>query len=1176
MDAAANRSDANGRPRLTDQQRLALQTRDVSVALSAGAGCGKTFVLTERFLRALEPASERQRTTSRWGQIVAITFTERAAREMRDRIRRGCHQRLAIATADEAAAWTELLREVDAARISTIHSFCGALLRAHAVEAGLDPHFVVLDQTQSATLLSEAVDDVLRRLLAGRDRRVLDLAVAFDLRGLRGRIMDLLSERTKIDFAAWRDTTPQQVVENWLAFLRDVVAPAAARRVAHSADAVTVRQILEENEPSHATMQERRALLLDLLPRLADSTRPQDDLAEVLSHARVQGGGTKKAWPSEEVYTQFKDAAASLRDLVKQQLNRLNLESESAAEAARLGLDLLGIAHDVAQHYEQRKRELDSLDFDDLLIRARDLLAHPDHGPLRAQVASQIHLVLVDEFQDTDRVQVELVEAVCGDALEHGKLLFVGDFKQSIYRFRGAEPEVFQQLRRRIPPAGRLPLTRNFRSQPAILHFVNALFCDVFQPDYEPLEPHREQLTPEPAVEFLWAPSDADEKEPAEVRRQREAEWIARRLRQLLDSREPLIVDTDGDAEGASALRPLELGDIAILFRALSNVELYEAALRRYGIDYYLVGGHAFYTQQEVFDLLNLLRALASPADEVSLLGVLRSPFFSLADETLFWLAQHPGGLAGGLFARQQPDVHDAEQSQRAQSAAKTLRALRNLKDRVPIASLIQEALALTGYDAVLLSEFLGERKLANLRKLIDQARGFDRNVALTLADFIGQLADFVADQPKEALAATQAESANVVRLMTIHQAKGLEFPLVVVPDVDRPRNASHSAAAFDPRLGPLVKAPQREGSSAAGHDLYTIIEEEADEAELLRLFYVVTTRARDCLILSGGVQEIGSTHSPWTRLLAERFDLATGEFLASLPPGYVKPQVKVTTEQPLAEQGRGARRRSVSFNKLQPAAERSAASGSARIPAEVAAVPADLSARRQYSFSRLSGALHAVAPPVVLDQESGAKPSSIDPRSLGTLVHEVLAEIPFGQPVDVPALVERLAPQQAVAGASHAEQSDEIGEATRLVEAFLNSPRAGELARAAGRFAELEFLLAWPPDDPVDGGRYLQGFIDCLYQDAAGHWHIVDFKTNQVSKKSLAAVAAPYELQLLVYSLAVEHHSGTPPASATLHFLRGGLEYAFSPSAKSRQQLIDEVTRRMETAQAAPDLAGV
>ncbi len=312
-----------------------------------------------------------------------------------------------------------------------------------------------------------------------------------------------------------------------------------------------------------------------------------------------------------------------------------------------------------------------------------------------------------------------------------------------------------------------------------------------------------------------------------------------------------------------------------------------------------MVGGHAFYAQQEIHDVVNFLRAFASPSDAVSLAGVLRSPIFALTDETLFWLAQHSRGLAAGLFDDQLPRELDAKQLSRVQFAAATLRHLRDRKDRISITELLNEALAITGYDAALLAEFMGERKLANLRKLIDQARAFDQSGVFGLADFIVQLSDFVAEMPREPLAATHPEGANVVRLMTIHQAKGLEFPIVFVPDINRCAKGNEDQAAFHPQWGPLVKLPARSdrNGTISGLDLYQQLNAAEDQAELIRLLYVATTRAADYLVLSGGLspKDFESPSAPWLKLLAERFDLKTGQFIAQLPKDsrYHRPRLK-------------------------------------------------------------------------------------------------------------------------------------------------------------------------------------------------------------------------------------------------------------------------------------------
>ncbi len=1177
---------------LTDQQHRAVAARNVSVALSAGAGCGKTFVLTERFLRQLQPPADGPAGRPRLGQLVAITFTERAAREMRERIRAACQKRLLEAPESQANYWLELIRELDSARISTIHSFCGGLLRAHAVEARLDPQFRVLDQAQADTLLYELLDRQLRNRLAEQDEAVIELAVQFSPQRLHEMVRTLLDRRQEIDWSQWGDETTDALLARWQDYWRSDTLPRALRRVAESSAARRVLDVARQHTPTHAKMRQRCDLLLERLPDLLEATEAASELAAIREAAKVQGGGGKKAWDDEEAYREFADAAGALRKQIdavagnSKKPGYVTFDAAAARPAAEMALRLLGVAADVCGAYETEKRELGVLDFNDLMIHARELLTGPGREELRRRIAAQIRLLLVDEFQDTDPLQVELVEALCGDELTRGKLFFVGDSKQSIYRFRGADPQVFRRLREAIPADGRLPLSLNFRSQPAILGFVNALFCEELGPDYEPLLPHRPQVSPTPAVEMLWATLDdpGPRTGQGDRLRGREADWIARRIRVMLDTPEVLVWDDEAAGAGTPVARAVRPGDVALLFRALSNVEIYEEALRRYGIDYYLVGGHAFYAQQEIYDLVNLLRALNSPCDEVSLAGALRSPFFSLEDETLYWLAQHGEGLLGGLAAGRWPAEIVAAQRRRVEFAAATMAELRAMKDRVPIAQLICEVLRRTGCDAIVLAEFLGERKLANLHKLIDQARSFDRSGIFTLADFITQLSQFVARQPDEALAATHGESTDVVRLMTIHQSKGLEFPVVVVPDVDRPRRVATGVAAFTGRLGPMVRYPD----ATSGFDLHMLAESDEERAELSRLLYVATTRAADYLILAAGLPRLDAVGGPWMELIHQRFDRLTGQLrgggMEESASGDVA--VRVTVSEPALQSTPTGPSRRPNLEELVEAARQTADSGGGRVPPFLAPVPPDLAARRQYSFSRLTGML--------LPSEEGDElpshqtlgegwdmagetfepvtgPSPHAARELGTLVHEVLAEIEFADlgdvsdhdasGVDVSELVRRHAERKLPLSA------DELKEPIDMVRRFLASPRAGRIAAAKQVYAELEFLLAWPPDGQRPAQKYLQGFIDCIYRDADGQWHLLDYKTNRVTPATIDAVAAKYEMQMLVYALAVEQILGRRPVELTLSFLRPGLEYQFTFNDSTRRRVVEMVNQALHKA---------
>jgi ATP-dependent helicase/nuclease subunit A len=1185
----------------THQQRDAIKTRDVSIALSAGAGCGKTFVLTERFLSHLNPVeddlplfkdlNETGAVAAKLHEIVAITFTDRAAREMRDRIRAKCYERLRSAPAEEVSHWLKLLRSLDAARISTIHAFCANLLRSHAVEAQLDPQFIVAEQAQADTLVAEIAEDVLREKLSEQDPDFIDLGTHFGIDRLQSMLVKLCEQRT-IDFETWGGRTPEDVVAIWVRFHAEKVVPVTLREFSVSQAASRLVRVLQGMRDVPATLQAARDLLLFDIPKVETAKNPAGSLAELREAAKLPRGA-RKVWEYEQDYEAFRSAAESFRRAVDKALPLLTFDSQAAVPDAVAGLQLLGALRIVLERYQQRKRDLGWLDFNDLLVKAHALLVDPRHSAVQQQLVSQVRMLLVDESQDTDPVQVEIIKALCGDEIASGKLFFVGDYKQSIYRFRGADPTIFSQLQQDTPKAGRLSLTTNFRSQPAILDFVNALFCESLsnqaQPaagaalSYEHLTPARPQVVPTPSTEFLWAILEDASRNDSGARdeaRKKEAELIARRIHSLLDSDEQIVAKKTDD--GKWIARRAEKSDIAILFRSLSDVRFYEEALRRNGIDYYLVGGHAFYAQQEIYDVLNLLRSLVSPADEISLIGALRSPFFSLTDETLFWLSQHPHGLAGGLFADNLPKELAPEARQRVQAAASVLRQLRARKDRLPIATLLNEAFRLTGYDAALLAEFLGDRKLANLQKLIDQARSFDQSGTLSLSDFIVQLSEFVVHQPREPLAATHPEGADVVRLMTIHQSKGLEFPIVFVPDICRSAFSDEFGAAWNDAIGPLVRVPTAPGAAKfiTGLDLHNALVNAAEREERIRLLYVAATRAADFLVISAGTfeDELEKPSAPWISLLAERFDLKTGECTAMLPEDWVRPAVRVVTDVPKGKKTGDDRGDSRLEESLREALQLAKTGRVANRFDELAAPKqVDRSSQIRFSISRLSGLL-------MPEPQSGdelrdtveSKGESLLPESaaeFGTLVHKVLSRIRFDTVADVAAVVQRTADAMG----SHAEQH--VASTTQLIETFLETGRAKDIAAAIAVHRELEFVLRWPPADDSQSREYsndrlhLHGFIDCLYQDKSGNWRLLDFKTNRISAAEIASAAAQYELQLGVYALAVEGILGKSPAELTLCLLYAKEEHRFEWNAEMRKRTIDRVTSAIETIRSGVDL---
>ncbi|MBV9123174.1 MAG: UvrD-helicase domain-containing protein, partial [Planctomycetes bacterium] len=856
---------------LNPQQSRAVRCRETSVVLSSGAGCGKTHVLTERYLAHLETDQVEP------GEVVAITFTDRAARQMRDRIRQSLTVRLKQAAgAEEAERWAKHLRGLETAPICTIHAFGVTLLRQHAVEAGLDPHFGVLEDVLASNLEQEALTDSLQRLLTadtpvGEDLR--ELVLLHGWKPTLQTVQHLMRAENARDWEAWLGRPAEQIAAEWQRFAREDLLPRHVHHLLSAAPKVArCLDLLRRIQPLPGTrMAANVRELLDKIDGLGRADNLAEAVEELTELAKV-GGERGKAWSCEEDYQAVKEAFEGFRNELKSRMQLFLTEPDQLTEVAGVGQRFLRVAVEAVRAYQQLKRRHGVVDFQDLLVRARDLLR--DHPAIRERLQRRYRYLLIDELQDTDPVQMDLVDYLGGAELTRGKLFAVGDHKQSIYRFRNADSQRFQELRRRVPHEGRLGLTVNYRSQPAILDFTNALMAPHLE-DYEPLEAHHPQLNLGPCVEFLWSPRG--DKDLANEARALEAEWIARRIAAMVGAGECLVVDR---ASGGQTLRPVRQGDITLLFRAMTNVALYEAALRRQGLDYYLVGGRAFFAQQEIYDLLNLLRSLENPQDGLSLAGTLRSPFCCLSDESLFLLSRHPEGLWAGLQDDALRDSMPADQRATVERARRFLQRWRSRKDRLPIARLLGEVLADSGYDAALQFEFLGDRKLANLWKMLDLARTFDRSGLFGLAEFIQRLDDLVRTQPREEQAATQPENADVIRLMSIHQAKGLEFPVVFVPDLEaKGGNAHLPAAHWDAKLGCVCRPPAEDPPPFGDFSwrLWEAVEHLEDWAEDLRTLYVACTRAEDYLVLSAALPKSFQPANAWMLTLADRFDLTTG-----------------------------------------------------------------------------------------------------------------------------------------------------------------------------------------------------------------------------------------------------------------------------------------------------------
>ena len=511
---------------------------------------------------------------------------------------------------------------------------------------------------------------------------------------------------------------------------------------------------------------------------------------------------------------------------------------------------------------------------------------------------------------------------------------------------------------------------------------------------------------------------------------------------------------------------------------------------------------------------------------------------------------------------------------------------MRSKKDRIPLSELLNQAIERTGYDAALLAEFLGRRKLANLKKLVEMARQFDQGDVFTLKDFVTRLQTSVLEETDEEFATTLPESGEVVRLMSIHQSKGLEFPVVFVADIDRKGPPHRSDAVLHAELGPLIALPQQFGQQPKNLALrmHSLAEQEADAEETIRLFYVACTRAADYLILSTGLDPEKTSHSPWLELVESRFDLQTGllkvdSLLGSSAAGTAGRETvpdilihHVPCEARLAEV---VARCHVPVGEIPGrvlAAEPGGIPQFARVFSRDLLAPTVISVSRLEAIdAELGGIRHARLEKT--PAELGDDFLDFDlATSLGTLLHAVLERADFQNPASWSKLLDNIAKQSP-----DGPVESVIQQARQMLERFFNSPLAVELAQAKTIHREIEFLLPWAGRASRAGGSsnsgpLIAGIIDLLIETPNG-WQVLDYKTGEFPRATpVDQLLAPYELQLGLYAFAVEQWFGAAPCELSLITFRPEVHRISLPWSQSRWQ---QIRQRIDRAFDSEELSG-
>ncbi len=1152
----------------TAEQRQAIETHDRNVIVIAGAGSGKTRVLVDRFVALLE-------ANLHWPlpSLVAITFTEKAAREMRDRVRQAIESRIESCNSDLRPFWRTHQAALDGARIGTIHALCGMLLRANAASLEIDPGFTTLDESESAILRDEAIEQALGDLLGTPGEALFE---HYDTRTIWNTVRGLMSA----DLTPTSDSSspsPQaerglggeaNLLDHWWAlYEKNALDCLQTLR----ADQDFIAALRWQPNPPCSDDSDKMFLIWqqvnERMPRLLgdDPQEVLSALTECASGINLQGG-KQAVWGGQSGLKAAKDILRFIRDFAANTLEQIGQPPGEADElAAELVPHWIAAIQSAQALYREAKDKQRALDFNDLEHFARVLL---QDAKVQARYRGvEFNHVLVDEFQDTNAAQRDIIYALSG--LERpGSLFVVGDPKQSIYAFRGADVSVFEQVRREIVDSGgtEIALNTSFRAHRALVDGLNAVFSQLlvkpengahdYTVDYGlPMIAQRastEHHAPAFDVIILDKEHAPKTEQAADSMRRWEAHALANRIKELKADGWPVWDKT------TDIYRPIQFGDFAVLFQSAAQMTLVEGIFKTENVPYVTIAGKGYYSRPEVWDLLNLLKALYNPADELSLASVLRSPLYNLSDDALYALRlitlpdpiepeaadtvtkrskKRMMPLWDALMDDSLTDLPDMAQIRFARGS---LSSLRQIAGRVTIAELLSRAIEDTAFMATLTGLPDGARRCGNVEKLLDVAR---RSKRVSLGDFTAYLQDLSERETREGEAPVETE--GVVKLMTVHASKGLEFPVVVLFDAtwQHGGNNDKDLLLIDPVTRPVCKVPGEDGGRVKpfAWQLAARYAEAREAAERLRLFYVGATRAQDRLIITGhDVKKEGT----WLRQLQDVLHLSVGVDESTLLEQEWG-SVKVTTPRTPPDPERRAQSRpvaawdtleNVSAEPLEPPLLN-------RVPTDRRAPTRILNASdvallgeahaqdapRAKAFARFRHYVLRDAPSQIRDvsEAQTAADLSISPRIIGEMVHKALQwQHTSG---DLAAKLRTYAWEQGLTDMRKVEYA--VLEAAELLRTTENNAFMKRIQQAVRVYRELPFTLQFE-------GRTIHGQIDVLYRDRYGKWTVLDYKTDQIEEQFAHSHSRRYHMQLGLYAAAVEELTGQAP-NVVLHYIR-------------------------------------
>ncbi len=1059
-----------------------LNRLDETLFVEAGAGTGKTTALVGRIVGLA------RRNPSVIPHIAAITFTEAAAADLRDRIR----AQLETAAAAEPAL-AQAVDELDEAAICTLHAFALRILTEHPVEAGLPPGVDVLDETRSALAFEErwtrlldqmlehplCSDMVVRGLAAG-----LNLDSVKELAGIFHRHWDRL-EAAPVEPPPPVDIDPTPVV----AAVRAACGWLEGNRCTDDSDGLWCWL---SHLPAWADALERSGGELGTLHLLANPPEPKPPK------------GANPAWNGDiEVVRQ---AAASV----------------TAARTRLLGavrenvlLHLIASVQRFTLAEVQRRRDEGRLDFHDLLVLARNVVR--DQPAVRESLRNRFRHVLIDEFQDTDPLQVELATllgADAGEQLEDGRLFFVGDAMQSIYRFRRADVRLFSQVRDLVENP--LSLTDNWRSVPGILEWVNTLFLEKVgpgipdvQPAYQALIGSRPPLMNEVPVVVLGSGHDA----PVGAVREAEAAEVAATITRIRTEAWAVRSGT-----GHAGYR-----DIAVLLPTRTSLPHLEVALDEAGIPYRIDSASLVWGTQAVRDLLNVLRAIDDPTDEIALVAALRSPLFGCGDDDLLTFRQ-AGGVWDLRHPGESPALTELGGTHPVLASLTELGRLHEQRWWEGVSAMVEQVMRELRSFELAFAHKRPRDHWRRLRWVLEQARAFEAGEGGTLRHFIDWATLQGEDEIRVRETALPESDDDAVRILTVHGAKGLQFPVVVLSGLNAQiqYGLKRPAQALWDENG-RVEVRTWNDFRTSGYRALEQVERNMDEQERLRLLYVAATRAEDHLVVSVHHPENGGdsqakqlfsfceAHPQLWRRLDDAAPPAANPAPPAPAPDFQGPLRR--TEWLAARQARIDRYR--------------------RVPVRAATSMADMSRSHGAALGFVNPGRAIDAADVIGDvgdprivpassRRAGGRGSSI-----GRALHATLQSVDLATGAG---LADIAAAQAAAEGVSAAAAAD--------IEAMARAALAStSVQEAVGHLNWRELYVAAPV-----GSITLEGFVDLLYETSDG-LVVVDYKTDAVTTEAdITGAVARHRLQGAAYALALETALGRPVNACRFLFLSGGM----------------------------------